>query len=221
MIAVIQCAANKRPGAGHLLASDGRPLQFVAHPEAAPADDAVMYAQPDDLRDTGVSWREALLKYNLEKRDNPLRLFSAYQLYDHKTYGRLVDRLGVDSVYILSAGWGLIAAGFLTPYYDITFSQKADGYKRRRKADAYQDFRMLPEQTREDILFFGGKDYLPLFCGLTSGIKSRKTVFFNLAQAPQVPGCILRRFETRTKTNWHYECANAFLDGSIRPDLGD
>jgi hypothetical protein len=123
--------------------------------------------------------------------------------------------MGIDHVYILSAGWGLISAAFLTPYYDITFSQAGEAYKRRRHSDRYRDLQMLPKQTREPIVFFGGKDYLPLFATLTSSISTTKTVFYNSAQVPQMPGYVLRRFETRTRTNWHYECANAFVDGVI------
>ncbi len=76
-----------------------------------------------------------------------------------KVYGRLVVRLGLENVYVLSAGWGLIRADFLTPYYYITFSSRADTYKRRRKTDRYDDFRMLPDDAKNDIVFFGGKDY--------------------------------------------------------------
>ena len=104
----------------------------------------------------------------------------------------------------------------MTPYYDITFSPSADAYKRRRKTDRYDDFRMLPDNTKSDIVFFGGKDYLPLFCSLTDAISSKKIVFFNSETAPRLDGCTLIRFETTTRTNWHYECANAVLDGAIR-----
>lgn len=224
MIAVIQCAASKRPGAGHLLAPDGRPIKFVAHPQEAPVDDAVVYARPDDPSDSGMSWRDVLLNYNQQKRDNPLGLYPAHQLYDNAAYGRLVKRLGVRNVYILSAGWGLIGADLLTPCYDITFSPSArgpDAYKRRRRVDKYLDLCLLPEQTREHIVFFGGKDYLPLFCALTARIKGPKTVFFNSIQLPHAFGCVLTRFATRTKTNWHYECANAFLDHEIQLDISD
>jgi hypothetical protein len=157
-----------------------------------------------------------LLKYNDDPGGNPLRLYPAYQLYENQAYGRLVDRFGSENVYILSAGWGLIRAGFLTPSYDITFSPSADAYKRRRKTDRYDDFRMLPDDTENDIVFFGGKDYLPLFCSLTDTNRSRKIVFFNSTSIPRLNGCTLKRFETTTRTNWHYECANAFLDGTIR-----
>jgi hypothetical protein len=163
MIVVIQCAASKQPGSGHLVAASGKPVDFVAYPQAAPTDPDRIYARPDDPSDEAIPWRRVLLQYNQGTEGNPLGLSPAYQLYENKIYGRLVDRFGVRKVYILSAGWGLIAADFLTPYYDITFSPSAERYKRRRKTDHYEDFCMLPSETDEEILFFGGKDYFPLF----------------------------------------------------------
>ena len=216
MIVVIQCAASKRPNAGHLVAASGKLVDFVAHPQMAPRNPDRVYARPDEHREDGISWRQHLLNYNDDPGDNPLRLLSAYQLYENGAYGRLVERFGLRNVYILSAGWGLIRADFLTPCYDITFSPSADAYKRRRKTDRYDDFRMLQDDTQDDIVFFGGKDYLPLFCSLTNTIRSTKVVFFNSANVPRFNGCAFRRFETTTRTNWHYECVNAFLGGTIR-----
>jgi hypothetical protein len=40
MIAVIQCAGRKLPGAGHLLTATGKPVIFVGNPAAAPPDAA-------------------------------------------------------------------------------------------------------------------------------------------------------------------------------------
>ena len=216
MIVVIQCAASKRAGAGHLMSAKGEPVVFVAQPQGAPASGNVLYARPDDFSDNGLTWRDALQKYNATPSVNPLGLYPAHRLYDNGTYGRLVARFGLKNVYILSAGWGLITADFLTPYYDITYSQSAEPYKRRKKSDRYRDLRLLPEQTREDIVFFGGRDYLPSFCELTASVTTRKTVFYNSNQLPSTPGCMLRRFETSTRTNWHYECANAFVDGELK-----
>ena len=165
---------------------------------------------PDDLSDSGEQWRQTLLRYNEQPEGNPLGLCPAYQLYENGIYERLVDQFGVHNVYILSAGWGLIEASFLTPHYDITFSQSGERYKRRRKVDSYGDFRMLPDITDDDIVFFGGKDYLPLFCSLTDTVRGRKTVFYNSGSVPQARGCRVERFETTTRTNWHYECANTY-----------
>jgi hypothetical protein len=41
---------------------------------------------------------------------------------------RLVEKFGIEKVFILSAGWGLIRADFLTPNYDITFSGSAEAF---------------------------------------------------------------------------------------------
>lgn len=214
MIVVIQCAASKNPDAGHLMTASGKPVLFVADPQADPPTSAYFYARPDDLSDNGVSWRQVLRQYNERPGDNPLGLYPAWQLYENSTYKRLAKRVGVQNLYILSAGWGLINAGFLTPQYDITYSPSAERYKRRRKRDSYQDFCMLPDQT-DEIIFFGGKDYLPLFCDLTRTVQGARTVFYNSRNLPQAPGCRLVRFETTTRTNWHYQCASAFLDGAM------
>jgi hypothetical protein len=215
MIVVIQCAATKRQDAGHLVSTSGKPVIFVAKPESAPADGVHLHARPDDFSENGKSWREVLLQYNESPGNNPLGLCPSYQLYENRTYGRLVEAFGVANVYILSAGWGLISASFLTPYYDITFSPSAEGYKRRRKGDRYRDFCMLPQHQGEKIIFLGGKDYIPLFCSITSDMHDEKTVFFNSGRPPDSPGCAQKRFPTATRTNWHYECANALADGRI------
>jgi hypothetical protein len=162
---------------------------------------------------TGISWREQLRKYNEKQSINPLGLLPAYQLYENTTYDSLVNRFGIENVYILSAGWGLIPSDFLTPYYDITFSPSADSYKRRRRGERYDDFRMLPDNTKGQIIFIGGKDYLPLFCGLTGQVKGERIAFFNSTDMPHLKNCVFKRFDTSTRTNWHYECAKALIEG--------
>jgi hypothetical protein len=119
----------------------------------------------------------SLVDYNNEHNGNYLGLCPAYQLYENKAYEHLFGRFGATKTYILSAGWGLIRADFLTPHYDITFSPSADDYKRRKKSDRYDDFRMLPEDADDEIMFFGGKDYVPLFCALQTGTKDGKWSF--------------------------------------------
>ena len=216
MIVVIQCAATKRAGAGFLWTQDGRKVLFVADPASAPPSSELVYARPDDQSDTNMTWREALLQYNRNPGANPLGLYSAAALYANPTYGLLAKRFGTDRTYILSAGWGLIGASLLIPYYDITFSMAAERYKRRRKGDFYRDLRLSPMVAPEPIVFFGGKNYVPLFCELTKGAKGGRTVFYNSSRAPEAPGCLLERFVTTTRTNWHYECATQFAAGSLK-----
>jgi hypothetical protein len=215
MIVVIQCAASKRTNAGRLRTKDGRAVLFVADPARAPATGDRLYARPDDQSDQGVTWRELLTRYIASPGNNPLGLLPAMELYENAAYLRLVEKFGAENTFILSAGWGLISSSCLTPDYDITFSASAEAYKRRRRQDDYRDFQMLPGPTPEPIVFLGGKDYLPLFARLTQPISSRKVVFYNSAVEPIASGCLMRRFETTTRTNWHYECANALISGEI------
>ena len=219
MIAVILCAARKKPNSGHLLRRGGRRMMFVARPDQAPTSSVHVYARPDDVADTGKSWRTELWGYNRKHSAglgaNPLGVLPAWQLYDNPVYARLTQKFGLKRLYILSAGWGLIAADFLTPAYDITFSTNANHYMRRPRHHHYGDYRMLPRDTTEPVVFFGSKNYVPFFCSLTDGIKGTRYVFYNSREEPYAPGCVLRRFETTSRTNWHYKCADDFVKGKI------
>ncbi|MDE0453704.1 MAG: hypothetical protein OXJ63_00155 [Gammaproteobacteria bacterium] len=218
MIAVIQCASRKAADAGHLRTRDGRKVMFVADPVLAPPAEDFVFARPDDLSDTGESWRTVLRRYNANPDGNAHGLLPAWRLYGSPTYRKLAEHFGLDRLYILSAGWGLICAGFLTPNYDITFAatRREDHYKRRRRHDIWRDFRSLPVGTSQPILFFGGKGYVPLFCSLTAGSVGPRTVFY-AGKEPTAPDCVLIRFG-RPFTNWHYQCANAFVESTARLD---
>ena len=219
MNVVIQCAAGKHSDAGHLRTTADQPVMFVADPAQAPHGTNLKYARPNDLADDGRTWREHLIEYNRASQSNPLKLRRAFELYKNPAYGRLASRFGVDKLFVLSAGWGLIPATFLTPAYDITFSQRADDYKRRRKSDKPQDLNLLPVDSDEPMVFLGGLDYLPLFARLTRGANGRRVVFYNSMNRPDVPGCVLKKYETAKRTNWHYECANALAEGNLElPD---
>ena len=207
---VIQCAASKDPNAGRLETADGKPVLFVADPATAPRGTEVEYRRPDDIAPSRLSWREELAQYNENYRDNganPLGLLPAWRLYTHRAYKYLVSRLGEDKVFILSAGWGLISASFLTPNYDITFSGNAEAYKRRRKQDRYADFSMLPKDASHPIHFVGGKSYVSLFLKLTAETGAVRIIHHVGHRPSPALNCQFRRFETKRETNWHYECA--------------
>lgn len=214
MKVVIQCAAQKHADAGYWRTDDGQVVSFLASPaEAAPSWKRI-YARPDDASDQGVPWRSLVWDYNKTPRRNPFKLYPAYRLYRNNAYDTLVQHFGIRNTFILSAGWGLIRADFLTPQYDITFSSAAGIANRRRKNDDYRDFCMLPDDG-DKVVFFGGKDYLPFFHSLTREFKGKRVVFYNSSYSPDVPGCTLRRYKTATRTNWHYQCARAFIGKNI------
>lgn len=212
---VIQCAASKDPAAGMMTTAKGTPVLFVADPARAHARTDVAYARPDESAEDGQTWRDHVRAYNAQPNGNAHGLLPAWRLYRHPAYAKLVERFGEANVFILSAGWGLIRADFLTPVYDITFSAQAEPFKRRRAHDAYSDFNMLEGRSDEPVAFFGAKDYLPLFCRLTEDYPGRRIGVFNSATEPQAHGVRFVRYHTRTRTNWHYEAVNAFLDGAF------
>ena len=215
MIIVIQCASGKRDDAGHLRTLDGRKVMFVARPHDAPCDENLVYGRPDDVSDNGRPWRSVLMEYNADPGDNLLNLLPAWRLYKNQTYRILVDRYGPERLYILSAGWGMIRADFLTPKYDITFSKagKVEPFKRRSSHDIYEDFG-LPPNVAEPVVFFGGRDYIPLFRRLTERVESGRTIFY-AGKTPDVEDCRLVRYGDPF-TNWHYQCAMAFAEGELR-----
>ena len=221
VIVVIVCAASKRDYAGFMRLLSGKPVKFVARPLEVPydaKDASCEYARPDDVSDTGVPWRQRLSEYNREYRRsgrNPYGLLPAYELYSNSIYRELVNRFGVERVFILSAGWGLISAEYLTPQYDITFSPSAERWKRRGKRERYIDECHLPNDFKGTLEYFGGKEYAGAFAELTSSLNCRKVIRYNSVAPPFAPGCELKRYQSRAKTNWYYPCARAYIDGTL------
>ena len=219
MIVVMLCAARKARHAGHMRSPDGRKVLFVARPGTAPARSGIQYARPDDLADDRKSWRALLLEYNENPGENPLGLLPAWRLYENPVYERLKRHVGVENLYILSAGWGLIRADFLTPNYDITFSRTASrpdkSYKQRPRDTAYRDISMLPDGNEEPIIFFGSRPYVDLFCALTKQTRGRRVLWYKSAFKPVANGCDVRRFHTTKDGIWYYECVQAFIDGKL------
>ena len=214
MIIVIQCAGSKSADAGSLSAPDGRPVRFIASPALAP-DDGESYARPDDTCENGTTWRDVLLKINRGDGNSSPRLLPVGSLYRPSVYKKLLKHTGYQKLYILSASWGLVRSDFRLPDYDITFSSQAERYKRRLKADCYQDFSMLPAGSDETILFIGSKDYQPLFCKLSANHRGQRIILFRSAEPPDYPECKTVRYITRRRTNWHYEAAESYLSGNL------
>ena len=188
---------------------------FVASPNEAASTEDVLFAAPDDRAYDGRSWRALLQEYNEAPGSNPLGLLPAVDLYTDRTYKQLLRCCGHERLYILSAGWGLVRSDFLLPNYDITFSKarNVERYKRRNHADVYDDF-TLPSDMDDPITFFGGRDYVPLFCRLTAHASGARTVHYAVRPggAPvDAPGCKRVRFERPAFTNWHYQCAQTYI----------
>jgi len=163
----------------------------------------------------GQPWRQQLVAYNENQSDNPLRLLQACRLYKPPIYRELVDALGLPNVFILSAGWGLVRADYLLPDYDITFAsvKPDDRYKHRAPGDQYDDFCHFSGSEAGPVVFFGGKDYHPLFHKMTRSLPCEKIVFFATDDPPSNLEWKAIRFPRFT--NWHYKCAGELLAGRL------
>lgn len=225
MDVVIQCAATKDPSAGRLRTRDGRSIHFVAAPELCPAVPNTLYARPDDKSDQpGLTWRDRLEAYIDQEKSNPLDLREAYRLYKHPAYATLVRSFGVQRVFILSAGWGLVRADYLLPAYDVTFNRRAKEKKPSAfcaSVDGYQFFQQISKNSKGPVVFLGGRDYLPLFDLLTSSLHRDRVVFVRAEEAGSLKkkqsryAFEERPFPVAARTNWHYQCAQALAAGKI------
>lgn len=214
---VIQCAGRKAKQAGKLTTPAGEEVIFVAHPPAQQSF-GTQYCHPDEMIPGEViTWRQHLLHYNLTQgHTNPNALCPAALLYRPAVYKELIAKYGWTNVFILSAGWGLIRSNFLTPDYNITFSNQAEPPHKRKKSEDFNDFNHLKTSeldNNEVIYFFGGKDYLELYYKLTANIAARKIIYHSHAIQQRQPGyeyIAYRRF-----TNWHYACAADFMSDEL------
>lgn len=173
---------------------------------------------PDDfIPKSDIKWR----KY-LQDHQNDQNLLRAYELYKRKEY-RILQKKFKKSLYILSAGWGIVNSDFKLPNYDITFSNSSDPKTKRKKSDlkTYQDFNQMILQRNEDIVFIGSVDYLPQFYNLTQHLTNRKIIFYFGKEEPKPKPTInietyqYRKFHSSDNRSWYYELANNIANGII------
>jgi hypothetical protein len=210
---IIQCAKGKKKNAGCLKTTNSKNILFIANPNIATETGDYVYHSPKDITEKNITWTNELARYN-ELTDNYFNLLPAYELYENNIYREIVSKFGIENVFILSAGWGLIRADFLTPNYNITFSNRKKEFKRDKKEN-YPDLCHLQLDSADDLVFLGGIDYQPLFDKLTSKYCGRRIVFYNSVNLPKIKNCYFIKYETRQKTNWHYSCAKKIIDGTI------
>lgn len=219
---VFPCAGKKNPKAG-VWEHGGKKVIFVAQPEYCHDSAEVIYRRPDN---TDKNWRQELESYNQRYKEmgkNPFGLCKAWELYQPEEYELLAkSKFGEKNVFILSAGWGLVRADYLLPYYDITFAEvkPKDIYKKRREDDKYEDFNQLAGEDikqSDAIYFFGLVKYLPLYYRLTHDLCGRRVVFHYSTTIPKENGYEYKQFslpEGVSPRRWHYECARRFIQES-------
>lgn len=216
-ILVMQCAKSKRDG-GWFQAKDGKALVFVADPTMAPVAPGTCPVHPDSEDEDGFAWRKRVLDYNRAHAAtgaNPFNLHAAGELYLNPAYGKVAHAVPAKNFYILSACWGMVRSDFLLPNYDVTFSrsQGVSPHAIRTDAREWHDFNMLDLLASEPLIYIGGSSYLETFVRLSRGYRGPRIVYHNSQQAPVLKDIEIRRFESTTKTNWHYSLARLIANG--------
>ena len=217
MNVVIQCAKSK--SGQRFRDAEGCPVTFVADPAVAPRGDWERYAHPDGFADDGRLWRQHVIDYD-RRAANEYGLSPAYRLYTHPTYRNLVKHYGLEHIFILSAGWGLIPANFPTPYYDITFSanKNVDKWAVRGRDIRFEDLCCLPADIEDPLVFLGGKAYLELFAKLVRRYGGPKIVVYSSQERPVLDQEFATvRYPGNKRTNWHYACAKDMIAGAFDP----
>lgn len=212
---VIQCSGKKKGEIWTVSGLNYVRVKFVSNPSCCRQAVPYELKNPDELiGNTRLTWRSYLVEYNKDGR-NPDDLLRAGDLYDHPIYKKLVERYGWENTFILSAGWGLVRADYFIPYYDITFSRKVNPCQRRKTGDVFYDFNHLNTQINENVYFFGGVDYLPLYYTLTREIPAEKVIFHVSGKIPKENGYEYINCSVGQITNWHYKCVEEFLEGRL------
>ena len=225
MKVIIQCAASKRNDTKNFY-WQGKVVNFVANPKKAPDSSIGIFVLPDDVMEEGNgTWRSLVTKLN-QSGEEVDGLVPAIELYKPRIFGQLVNAFGMTDLFVLSAGWGLVRADFRIPSYNITLSKTGSYLTRRYESDPYQDFNQLKDVnigSDEEIIFLGGKSYLPLLHRLLSDINCRKKAFYRVAplkKSNKLPVDLEKYstelefipFRTSRCTNWHYESAERLIE---------
>ena len=218
---VIPCAAGKVPVEcgdfnGFMRDSKHRSLIFVGDPKEAPNNGGLRYVSPDCNYKSNETFRNKLCSYNDKFKSrgyNPDNLLPAYKLYENSIYRELVESeiFGMDRVYILSAGWGIVKANFLLPMYDITFSSGRGNYNWQSRRIDFSKFYRLDDTCNETVEFIGTSNYVKMFEELTKDYYGDKLIYVNSKNFKN-KGFIDCKVDRKKHRFWHYECARRKLN---------
>ncbi len=173
--------------------------------------------KPDDLKQgTQITWRQ-YIKDNQNSDDIELKM--AYLLYSNETYQNLYRKFG-KSLYIISAGWGLINSEFKLPKYDITFSKGPNipANTKRIGLGNYYDWNFLKVEQDEEIIFIGALDYLQLFYALTQDLTNHKIIYYYGSGSqlkkniPPNETFTFRHYPSKNNRRWFYDLANDIIN---------
>ena len=230
-VIVLSCCASKKAESDFIW--KGKVVSFLANPDQTdPRQAHPDHIVPNEKR----TYREYVDIYNqMPQGAHGFQLLEASALYKPEVYQKLAKDF--DHFYIFSAGWGIVRKNFRLPVYDITFSQRASADNQRKwergwnwnndKESRISDFNHIKEDVSagiipadEEIHFAGGHDYQVPFLNLISAVPNKVNLWFKGNKIPVIDPVFEKRisaceFNTRRRTNWHYEWSEKLLSGKL------
>lgn len=177
---------------------------------------------------TSTTWIDIVHEYNERSTlpqnisvQNDSVLINAADLYSNPAYRNLRECFGYESIFILSAGWGLVRGDTKIPPYDITFSNAAEGNCQITPSERvkYNSAKLNVGECDELHLFITRKylEYWNLF--FSERMHDVKNVILHWRKGQYVPYGNYSVFEhdCEGKTNWHYQAVNQFLSSMSPP----
>jgi len=234
-IIVIQCAGPKHQNAASLC-HQGISLNFVGQPCGERAQTCPWNNIPQLAGPTWINCIQSLNglndgpwvdyeKHGVTREDDGKELFMCGDIYTPRNniYPRVLEAVGRESVYILSAGWGLVRADRKIPKYNVTFSraQNVPPFARidpvARAEYSSVDLNIPGDSKIHLFITERYITYWNLTFGVIPAITNRTLVHWRQGQRnfpDGFPRCRVRLHNCNGHVqNWHYTAISRFLDG--------
>jgi hypothetical protein len=213
---IIQCAGKKERNAKSFCNSGGRIL-FRAKPDSQ-SNSVTPWSH---IQNTSMTWIDCVQKYNGSGVlpdgifiENNAKLARAGDLYLRSAYRELINHFDYNSVFILSAGWGLVRGDTKIPAYDITFSNQAEKDCRITPTERSGYGTVLSDVGECDKLhLFITKAYLDYWNrAFTRYIQCKNIILhWNESFCPS-ENYTIARHNFEPCTNWHYKAVSQYMN---------
>jgi len=152
------------------------------------------------------------------------KLLPAYKLYTPNPYYLLKNTFGPKNFYVLSLGMGLVRSDFMIPACKMAFgsspSVKPYEIVKQSDIDPTKDINMLPDDVEGPVVLLAGLKYVCWFCELTENVQASRIICHVSKHLPEDQNYERCKFETRRRTTWYYECAEALAEDPQRCSKG-
>ena len=215
---VVQCA--KRKITAPTLFFDNAAVKFHSKTDISQN----IFTPWSTVPETSQTWIDAVREYNESfllpantSIHNASELTNAADLYYHHAYRDLSKRFGYKSIFVLSAGWGLVQGDTKIPTYDITFSTANKDCRIKPSERVKYDSILLDAGTCDELHLFITQEYLEYWnLFFSKRFQSAKKVILHWRKGQKPPPfgeySIIEHDCGKRRTTWQYTAIRQFLE---------